>query len=636
MKKVKKRVKKKAIILVLIPLVLIIAIIVVNVKNMLAKPLTVEVVSSIDEYNYYLENTDSRIYKKYYKELESELEDQKIDEENYVSLLAKLFTIDFYTLNNKMTNQDIGGIQFVHESQKESFKTEATNNIYKYVKNNLTGKRKQELPEIKNATVEEVKQFSTSSLITRTTNDVTQVEMLIAIGLQLLIKAPITAVWAVTKILNKSWQWSALTGVAVVILLSVIITLMIIVIPRFKRVQKLIDKLNGVTRENLTGIRVVRAFNAEDYQEEKFNKVNTDLTDLQLYNQKKFAIMSPVMYMIMYCLTLAIYFVGAYLIENSVMADKITIFGNMVVFSSYAMQVIMSFLMLAMIFMILPRAQVSANRINEVLDTKESIKEGSFDGKTEEVGTVEFKNVSFRYPDADEYLLRNISFKANKGETVAFIGSTGSGKSTLINLIPRFYDATDGEVLVDGVNVKEYTEEALNNKLGYVPQKAVMFNGTVNYNIAYGDNGKGEISEKKIKEAAKVAQASEFVEKMDDKYETHIAQGGTNVSGGQKQRLAIARAIARDPEIYIFDDSFSALDYKTDSVLRRELKNYTKDATSLIVAQRIGTIMNADKIIVLDSGKCVGMGTHRELLKNCEVYKKIALSQLSKEELERE
>ena len=496
--------------------------------------------------------------------------------------------------------------------------------------------RKEIFDKVESIDTEEVKQFSTSSLITRTTNDVTQVEMLIAIGLQLLIKAPITAVWAVTKILNKSWQWSALTGVAVVILLSVIITLMIIVIPRFKRVQKLIDKLNGVTRENLTGIRVVRAFNAEDYQEVKFNKVNTDLTDLQLYNQKKFAIMSPVMYMIMYCLTLAIYFVGAYLIENSVMADKIEIFGNMVVFSSYAMQVIMSFLMLAMIFMILPRAQVSANRINEVLDTKESIKEGSFNGKTKEVGTVEFKNVSFRYPDADEYLLRNISFKANKGETVAFIGSTGSGKSTLINLIPRFYDATDGEVLVDGVNVKEYTEEALNNKLGYVPQKAVMFNGTVNYNIAYGDNGKGEISEKKIKEAAKVAQASEFVEKMDDKYETHIAQGGTNVSGGQKQRLAIARAIARNPEIYIFDDSFSALDYKTDSVLRRELKNYTKDATSLIVAQRIGTIMNADKIIVLDSGKCVGMGTHKELLKKCEVYKRIALSQLSKEELERE
>ncbi len=496
--------------------------------------------------------------------------------------------------------------------------------------------RKEIFDKVENIDTEEVKGFSTSSLITRTTNDVTQVEMLIAIGLQLLIKAPITAIWAVTKILNKSWQWSALTGVAVVILLSVIIVLMIIVVPRFKKVQKLIDKLNGVTRENLTGIRVVRAFNAEGYQEKKFDKVNTDLTDLQLYNQKKFAIMSPVMYMIMYCLTLGIYFIGAYLIENSVLADKITVFGNMVVFSSYAMQVIMSFLMLAMIFMILPRAQVSANRINEVLDTKESIIEGTFDGKTKEVGTVEFKNVSFRYPDADEYLLRNISFKANKGETVAFIGSTGSGKSTLINLIPRFYDATDGEVLVDGVNVKDYKEEALNNKLGYVPQKAVMFNGTVNYNIAYGDNGKGEISEKKIKEAAKVAQASEFIEKMDDKYETQIAQGGTNVSGGQKQRLAIARAIARDPEIYIFDDSFSALDYKTDSVLRRELKNYTKNATSLIVAQRIGTIMNADKIIVLDSGKCVGMGTHKELLKNCEVYKKIALSQLSKEELERE
>ena len=496
--------------------------------------------------------------------------------------------------------------------------------------------RKEIFDKVESIDTEEVKGFSTSSLITRTTNDVTQVEMLIAIGLQLLIKAPITAIWAVTKILNKSWQWSALTGVAVVILLSVIIVLMIIVVPRFKKVQKLIDKLNGVTRENLTGIRVVRAFNAEGYQEKKFDKVNTDLTDLQLYNQKKFAIMSPVMYMIMYCLTLGIYFIGAYLIENSVLADKITVFGNMVVFSSYAMQVIMSFLMLAMIFMILPRAQVSANRINEVLDTKESIIEGTFDGKTKEVGTVEFKNVSFRYPDADEYLLRNISFKANKGETVAFIGSTGSGKSTLINLIPRFYDATDGEVLVDGVNVKDYKEEALNNKLGYVPQKAVMFNGTVNYNIAYGDNGKGKISEKKIQEAAKVAQASEFIEKMDDKYETQIAQGGTNVSGGQKQRLAIARAIARDPEIYIFDDSFSALDYKTDSVLRRELKNYTKNATSLIVAQRIGTIMNADKIIVLDSGKCVGMGTHKELLKNCEVYKKIALSQLSKEELERE
>ena len=494
--------------------------------------------------------------------------------------------------------------------------------------------RKKIFHKVESLDTQEVKNFETSSLITRTTNDVTQVEMLIALGMQLLIKAPITAVWAITKILNKSWQWSAITGVAVVILLGVILMLMIIVVPRFKLVQKLTDKVNGVTRENLTGIRVVRAFNAEEYQENKFDKVNNDLTNLQLFNQKKFAIMMPIMYLIMYGVTLAIYFVGAYLIEEAGMADKITIFGNMIVFSSYAMQVIMSFLMLAMIFMILPRAEVSAKRINEVLDTKNMIIPGTFDGKTPEVGTVEFKNVYFKYDDADEYLLENISFKANKGETVAFIGSTGSGKSTLINLVPRFYDATEGEVLVDGINVKEYAPAALNNRLGYVPQKAVMFNGSVNYNIAYGENGKGQISEQKIKEAAKVAQASEFVEKMDDKYETHIASGGTNVSGGQKQRLAIARAIARDPEIYIFDDSFSALDYKTDAILRKELKEYTKDATSLIVAQRIGTIMNADKIVVLDSGKCVGMGTHKELLKTCEVYKEIALSQLSKEELE--
>ena len=494
--------------------------------------------------------------------------------------------------------------------------------------------RKQIFSKVQNLDTEEIKNFQTSSLITRTTNDVTQIEMLIAMGLQLLVKAPITAVWAITKILNKGWQWSAVTGIAVLILLGAITTLMIIVIPRFKLVQKLIDKINGIARENLTGIRVVRAFNAEKYQEDKFDDVNDKLTNLQLFNQKKFAIMMPVMYLIMYGLTLSIYFIGAGLIQNSILADKITLFGNMIVFSSYAMQVIMSFLMLAMIFMMIPRAGVSARRINEVLDTKQKIIPGTFDGNTKEKGTVEFKNVSFKYPDADEYVLENISFKVNQGETIAFIGSTGSGKSTLINLVPRFYDATEGEVLIDGINVKDYKTETLNNKLGYVPQKAVMFAGTVNYNISYGDNGKGEISKTKIKEAAEVAQASEFIEKMDEKYETHIAQGGTNVSGGQKQRLAIARAIARDPEIYIFDDSFSALDYKTDAVLRKELKNYTKNATSLIVAQRIGTIMNADKIVVLDSGKCVGMGTHKELLKTCEVYKEIALSQLSKEELE--
>ena len=494
--------------------------------------------------------------------------------------------------------------------------------------------RKKLFNKVENLALQEVKGFSTSSLITRTTNDITQVQMLMSMGLQLLLKAPITAVWAITKILNKGWQWSVATAVAVGILLTVIGIIIAIVLPRFKRVQKLTDKLNSVTRENLTGIRVVRAFNAEDYQEEKFKEANDNLTNQQLFNQKTFAFLQPVMYLVMYGLTLSIYFIGSFLIRDAGMADKIGIFSNMVVFSSYAMQVIMAFLMLAMIFMMLPRAQVSANRINEVLDTDITIKDGNLDKDiTDERGTVEFKNVSFKYPDAEEYLLKNISFKANKGETVAFIGLTGSGKSTLINLVPRFYDATEGEVLVDGVNVKDYKQEFLHNKLGYVPQKAVMFDGTVKSNVVYGDNGKGEKSEEKIKEAIRVAQATEFVEKMDDGYDSYIASGGTNVSGGQKQRLAIARAIARDPEIYIFDDSFSALDYKTDSVLRKELKKYTKDATSLIVAQRIGTIMNADKIIVLNDGEAVGIGTHKELLENCEVYRQIALSQLSEKEL---
>lgn len=494
--------------------------------------------------------------------------------------------------------------------------------------------RKKLFDKVENLGIAEVKNFSTSSLITRTTNDITQIQMFISMGLQLLIKAPVTAIWAVTKILNKNITWSAVTAVAVIILLVTILTLMLIVMPRFKKVQKLTDKLNGVTRENLTGIRVVRAFNAEKYQEDKFAQVNDELTNTQLFNQKAFSVMQPIMYLVMYFLTLSIYFIGADLISKSLMADKLGLFSDMVVFSSYSMQVIMSFLMLAMIFMMLPRASVSAKRINEVLDTELSIKDGNFTGATKETGTVEFKNVSFKYPDAEEYLLENISFKANKGETVAFIGSTGSGKSSLINLIPRFYDATDGEVLVDGVNVKEYKQESLRNKLSYVPQKAILFHGTVSSNVSFGDNGREEITVKKIEEAIKVAQAEEFVTKMDKTYNADIAQGGTNVSGGQKQRLSIARAVARDPEIYIFDDSFSALDYKTDYILRKELKNYTKDATSLIVAQRIGTIMNADKILVLDNGHCVGMGTHKELLKNCEVYKQIALSQLSKEELE--
>ena len=476
--------------------------------------------------------------------------------------------------------------------------------------------------KVQGFSMEEIKLFSTSSLITRTTNDITNVQMLISMGTQLIIKAPITAVWAVFKILNKSWTWSMLTGLAVLILLVTIAVLVLTVLPKFKIVQ------------NLTGIRVVRAFNAEKYQEDKFEVGNHKLTSTQLFNQRMMSIMSPIMYLIMNLLTLGIYFLGASLISDAGMASKLTLFSDMVVFSSYAMQVIMSFLMLAMIFIMYPRASVSADRINEVLETETKIKDGKFSGKTKKEGEVEFKNVSFMYPDSQEYVLKDISFTAKKGEVIAFIGSTGSGKSTLINLVPRFYDATRGEVLVDGVNVKDYKLETLHNKLGYVPQRAVMFGGSVNYNVAYGENGKGKKSEKKIQEAVHVAQAEDFVLKMPETYDSYIASGGTNVSGGQKQRLAIARAIARDPEIYIFDDSFSALDYKTDFVLRSELKKYTKNATSLIVAQRIGTIINADKIIVLDKGECVGMGTHQELMKTCKVYQEIAYSQLSKEELE--
>ena len=495
--------------------------------------------------------------------------------------------------------------------------------------------RKLVFDKVQKFSTAEIKKFRTSSLITRTTNDVTQLEMLIAMGLQAFIKAPIMAVWAISKILNKSIELSALTGLCVVVLLATVIVLMIVVLPRFEIVQKLIDKVNGVTRENLTGIRVIRAFNAEKFQENRFDEVNNKLTNTQLFNQRCFAIMMPIMNLVMHGLTLGIYFIGAYLIESALMSGKLTLFSNMVVFSSYGMQVIMSFLMLAMIFMMIPRANISARRINEVLNQEISITDGNLDeSDSKEFGTVEFKNVSFKYPDADEYLLKNISFKVNKGETIAFIGSTGSGKSTLINLVPRFYDATDGEVLVDGINVKDYKQSALNNKLGYVPQKAFMFTATVSENVAYGDNGKKQITKDQIKKAIDVAQGTDFVNDMEDKYDSHIARGGTNVSGGQKQRLAIARAIARDPEIYIFDDSFSALDFKTDAVLRKELKKYTKDATSMIVAQRIGTIINADKIVVLDKGECVGIGTHKELLKSCEVYKEIALSQLSKEELE--
>lgn len=486
--------------------------------------------------------------------------------------------------------------------------------------------------KVNNFSISEIKKFHTSSLITRTTNDVTQLEMLIAMGLQAMIKAPIMAVWAITKIINKSMTLSTLVGGGVFILLLNIVTIMLVVVPRFKKIQKLTDSVNNLTRENLMGIRVVRAFNAESFQQERFEQTNNELTNTHLKIQKTFAKMSPVMMLVMQFLTLGIYFIGSMLLVELNMIEKINLFSDMVVFTSYGIQVIFSFLMLTLIFMIIPRASVSANRINEVLDSDISIEDGNID-KGIEVGTVEFKNVSFKYPDADEYLLENISFTIKKGETVAFIGSTGSGKSTLINLIPRFYDATDGEILVDGINIKKYKLKSLHNIIGYIPQKAFMFTETVKSNVTFGNSNK-KITDKQIKEALKVAQALDFVDKMDKGIDSHIARGGTNISGGQKQRLSIARAIVKNPEIYIFDDTFSALDYKTDLNLRKELKKYTKDASVLIVAQRIGTIMNADKIIVLDEGKCVGIGTHKELLKKCKVYKEIALSQVTKEELE--
>ena len=488
--------------------------------------------------------------------------------------------------------------------------------------------------KVESFSMEEINNFSTDSLITRSTNDITQVQMLIAMGLQVMIKAPIMAVWAVTKIAGKSWQWTATTAAAVMFLVILILIVTLFAMPRFKRIQKLTDNLNREVRENLTGIRVVRAHNAESYQEKKFDKANAALMNNNLVAFRVMAIMNPGMSIIMNGLTLAIYWIGAYLINAAQMMDRVQIFSDMVVFSSYAMQVVMAFMMLMMIFIMLPRASVSAKRINEVLDTKATIKDGSkTEGKGGQEGEIEFRNVSFRYPDAADYVLKNISFNAHKGETVAFIGATGSGKSTLINLIPRFYDATEGEVFVDGVNVKEYSLEALHNKLGVVPQRAVMFSGTVESNVAFGDNGREGFTIEDVKKAVAIAQGREFVEKMENQYKGSIAQGGTNVSGGQRQRLAIARAVCRKPEIYIFDDSFSALDYKTDRVLREALRKETKDTTSLIVAQRIGTIKNADRIIVLEDGEAVGIGTHEELMKNCEVYQQIALSQLSKEEL---
>ncbi len=481
--------------------------------------------------------------------------------------------------------------------------------------------------------MEEIKNFSTSSLITRTTNDVTQVGLLISMGLQVIIKAPIMAIWAITKIVGKSYQWSIATAGAITVLVALILVLVLIALPKFKKIQWLTDNLNRTTRENLTGIRVVRAFNAEKYQEKKFEKANKELTDTYKFTAKLMALMNPVMTMIMSGLSLSIYFIGAYLINEANMLDKINLFSDMVVFSAYAMQVVMAFMMLTMIFILYPRASVASKRIVEVLEKKQSIKEGTKQ-ESPENGTIEFKNVSFKYPDAEEYMLKDISFKVKQGETVAFIGRTGSGKSTIINLIPRLYDATEGEVLVDGINVKDYKEESLYDKIGYISQKAVMFRGTIEDNVALGTKNGKKPSKEAVKKAIEIAQGKDFVEKLENKYEFVLAEGGTNLSGGQKQRLSIARAISRDPEIYIFDDSFSALDYKTDYILRNELNKYTKNKVVVIVAQRIGTIKDADQIFIIEDGKIAGHGKHKELIKNCKVYKEIALSQLGKEEIE--
>ena len=516
----------------------------------------------------------------------------------------------------------------------------------------------------------EMSKFSTASLITRSTNDITQIQMFITMGLQLIVKSPIMAVWAVCKIAGEGFEWTVATAIAVVILLVAVVILMALVMPKFKAMQRLTDNINLVARENLTGLRVVRAYNAEDYQESKFTKANKDLTDTQLFTNRTMAIMMPLMNTVMNGLMLAVYWIGAYLIEAAELTDKLTVFSNMVVFSSYSVQVIMSFLLMSMVFVLWPRADVSAQRVMEVLNTEPIVKNGTKRAadiaKTGQTGTVEFKNVSFTYPDSREAMLQDINFKAEKGQTVAFIGSTGSGKSSLINLVPRFYDVSAGQVLVDGVDVRDYDMVALRDKIGYVPQRSVLFKGTVAGNISYGDKpgendaveladtstpagrkrealqlatdaaNDGKLTDEqmsRVKAAADVAQASEFVNRMDGGFDSPIAQGGSNVSGGQRQRLSIARAVYRHPEILIFDDSFSALDFKTDRAVRDALAEEAKDSTKLIVAQRIGTIMNADRIVVLDEGKVVGQGTHRELLENCEVYRQIAESQLSESEL---
>ena len=488
--------------------------------------------------------------------------------------------------------------------------------------------------KVQSFSMEEINNFSTASLITRSTNDVTQVQSFIVMGLQVLIKAPILAVWAILKIVGRNWQLSLVTATAVLILMIFVVVCIVLALPKFKKLQVLVDNLNRVSRESLSGISVTRAYNAEKYQENKFEKANEELTSVNLFTNRTLATLMPTITLIMSGVSLAIYWVGAILLQNSDMMGRMELFSDIIVFSSYSMQVIMAFMMLVIVFIMLPRATVSAKRINEVLDTEVKIKNGELkESPIGVLGEVEFKNVSFKYPDADDYVIKNINFKANKGETVAFIGATGSGKSTLINLIPRFYDVTDGEILVNGVNVKEYDQKVLRNKLGYVAQKVTLFEGTIESNISFGECEKSEITKNDVVYGVYAAQATEFVEKLDNQYEAHVSQGGKNFSGGQRQRLSIARAIARNPEILIFDDSFSALDYKTDSKLRKFLKKESVGTTTLIVAQRISSIKEADKIVVLEDGVMVGIGKHDELMKTCEVYKEIAYSQLSEDEL---
>lgn len=494
--------------------------------------------------------------------------------------------------------------------------------------------RREMFSKVQSFSMQEIGKFSTASLITRSTNDITQVQMLLVLGLQVVVKAPITAVWAICKISGGSWQWTLATGISVIALLAVVILCSSLALPKFKKMQQLTDDVNRVTRENLTGIRVVRAYNAEEYQEQKFTKANDVLTNTSIFTGRVMSFLMPTIQLILSGLSLAIYWIGAYVINKANLLEKIGIFSDMVVFLQYAMQVLMAFMMLVMIVILFPRAQVAAKRINEVLNTQTAIQDGQREeGESGAVGEVEFKNVCFSYPDSDANAIEGISFKASKGETVALIGATGSGKSTLINLIPRFYDVSGGEVLVDGVNVKQYRQRALRNKIGYISQKATLFSGTISSNVSFGECDR-EISQDDIISAIDTAQANEFVSQKSDGINSYVAQGGTNLSGGQKQRLSIARALARKPEILIFDDSFSALDYKTDKVLRDALDKQCNDSTRIIVAQRIGTIRDADRIIVLDDGKIVGQGKHGELMESCETYRNIAYSQLSKEELE--